>query len=85
MKNNSWYLKWLAAKGNRLYDLKNQIDMTDANIHPEDYAMMDDHYLDLAHDSSVVHFYFNNLYNEEETAFEAVPPIGNVIFSIFWL
>ena len=32
---------------------------------------------DLAHDSSVVHFYFDDLFKEKESAFEAPSPIGN--------
>ena len=77
LKNNSWYHNWLKATGNRLYDLENQITKTDASDYQDDYSMMEDHYHDLAHDSSVVHFYFDNLYKEKETAFEAPPPMGN--------
>ena len=76
LKNNSWYHKWLKATGNRLYDLENQIAKTDPSIYQADYSMMEDHYHDLAQDSSVVHFYFDDLYKEKETAFEAPPPMG---------
>ena len=82
LKNNSWYHKWLKATGNRLYDLENQIAMTDANVHSDDYSLMEDHYQDLVHDSSVVHFYFEDLYKEKETAFEAPPPMGINLFEI---
>ena len=80
MKNNSWYLNWLNSKGNRLYDLKHQIEATDSSVHPDDYAMMEEHYHDLAHETSVVHFYFDGLYKEKETAFDQKPPMGNICF-----
>ena len=51
--------------------------MTDPRIYQDDFALMEDHYHDLAHDSSVVHFYFDDLYKEKESAFEAPPPMGN--------
>ena len=51
--------------------------MTDARVYSNDYTMMEDHYHDLAHDSSVVQFYFDDLYMEKEIAFETPPPIGN--------
>ena len=41
--------------------------------------MMEDHYHDLAHDSSVVHFYFDDLYKEKETTFERPAPLGNIV------
>ena len=78
LKNNSWYHNWLKATGNRLYDLGHQIAKTDPNVYKDDFSMMEDHYHDLAHDSSVVHFYFDDLYKEKETAFEAPPPMGNI-------
>ena len=79
LKNSSWYHNWLRATGNRLYDLDNQISMTDSSIYPHDFAMMENHYYHLAHDSSVVHFYFNDLYKEKETVSEMPPPMGNVL------
>ena len=78
LKNNSWYHNWLKATGNRLYDLEHQIVKTDPSVYQDDYAMMEDHYHDLAHDSSVVHFYFDDLYKEKETAFETPPLMGIV-------
>ena len=72
----------MKSTGNRLYDLEHQIANTEASVYPDDYAMMEDHYQDLASDSSVVHFYFDDLYKEKETAFEAPPPMGNT-FLIF--
>ena len=82
LKNNSWYHNWLKATGNRLYDLENQIAKTDPSVYQDDYSMMEDHYHDLAHDSSVVHFYFDDLYKEKETAFEAPPPMGKTCIQI---
>ena len=77
LRNNSWYHNWLRAPGNRLYDLEHQIGVTYANVYPDDYTMMVEHYRDLAYDSSTVHFYFDDLYIEKETAFEAPPQISN--------
>ena len=85
LKNNSWYYKWLKATSNRLYDLENQIAQTDSSVYQDDYAMMEDHYHDLAHDSSVVHFYFDNLYKEKEIAFEAPPPMGKTYQYLKWI
>ena len=82
LKNNSWYHNWLKATGNRLYDLENQIAKTDPSIYQDDYSMMEDHYHDLVNDSSVVHFYFDDLYKEKETAFEAPPPMGKTCIQI---
>ena len=79
LKNNSWYHNWLKTTGNRLYDLENQIDKTDSSFYQDDYSMMEDHYHDLAHDSSVVHFYFDDLYKEKETTFERPAPLGNIV------
>ena len=78
LKNNSWYHNWLKASGNRLYDLEHQIAKTDPSTYQDDNSLMEDHYHDLARDSSVVHFYFDDLYKEKETAFEAPPPMGNI-------
>ena len=76
IKNNSWYINWLKSKGNRLYDLENQIVQTDTTIYTNDYALMEEHYHNLAYESSIVHFYFDDLYREKHSAIDVPPPMG---------
>ena len=70
LKNNSWYLRWLQSKGNRLYDLENQLTRYYFKGSPYDYALMEDHKEKLINDTSVLHFYFTNLRIEKERSIE---------------
>ena len=83
IKNNSWYINWLKSNGNRLYDLENQIAHTDNTLLLYDYDLMEEHYHNLAYESSIVHFYFDDLYREKHSAIDVPPPMGkNYLFAI---
>ena len=72
LKNDSWYIQWLRSKGNRLFDLENQITRYLFNGSVHDYALMQDHKRHLMNDTSVLHFYFGKLRSERKKA--ADPP-----------
>ena len=70
LKNNSWFIRWLQSKGNRLYDLENQLTRYFFKESLHDYALMEDHKMKLMNDTSVLHFYFGNLRFEKERSME---------------
>ena len=68
LKNDSWYIQWLKSKGNRLYDLENQLNRPFFNGSVHDYALMQDHKRHLMNDTSVLHFYFGKLRSDGNRA-----------------
>ena len=81
LKNDSWYIRWLQTEGNRLYDLENQLTRYYFQGSPHDYALIEDHKQKLMNDSSVLHFYFDNLQFEKKRAFEP-PSTPSISYSI---
>ena len=74
LKNDSWYIRWLQSKGNRLFDLENQLTRYYFKGSQHDYALIEDHKMKLMNDTSVLHFYFGNLRFEKERTME--PPLA---------
>ena len=81
LKNDSWYIRWLRSKGNRLFDLENQLTRPFFNGSIHDYALMEDHKKHLMNDTSVLHFYFGKLRSEREKAVD--PPATPSMYSNF--
>ena len=80
LRNDSWYIQWLKSKGNRLYDLENQLSRPFLNGSVHDYALMHDHKRHLINDTSVLHFYFGKLRSEREKTVD--PPATPSIFTL---
>ena len=83
LRNDSWYIQWLRSKGNRLYDLENQLTRPFFNGSVHDYALMQDHKRHLMNDTSVLHFYFGKLRSEREKPVD--PPGTPSIFQLITL
>ena len=79
LRDDSWYIQWLMSKGNRLFDLENQLTRPFFNGSVHDYALMQDHKRHLMNDTSVLHFYFGKLRSERKRA--ADPPATPSIYS----
>ena len=77
LRNNSWYVQWLMTKGNRLYDLENQLVRPYFNGSLYDYVLMEDHKRHLMNDSSILHFHFGHLRFERTRTFDPPPSLSN--------
>ena len=77
LRNDSWFMQWLMSKGNRLFDLENQLTRPLFNGSVHDYALMQDHKRHLMYDTSVLHFYFGKLRSGRKEAVDqpATPSI----------
>ena len=71
--NDSWFVQWLQSKGNRLFDLKNQLTKPYFKGSPYDYSLMKDHKRHLMNDTSVLHFYFDALRTERKRGIDPAP------------
>ena len=82
LRNDSWYIQWLMSKGNRLFDLENQLTrpyLFNGSVY--DYALMQYHKRHLMNDTSVLHFYFGKLRSGRKKAVD--PPPTPSIHSTF--
>ena len=70
LKNDSWYIRWLKSKGNRLFDLENQLVVPYFNGSVHDYFLMESHKRHLMNDTSVLHFYFGKLRSNKKRTME---------------
>ena len=70
---DNWFVQWLRSKGNRLYDLENQLTRPYFSGSLHDYAIMQDHKRHLMNDTSVLHFYFGKLRFERKRAIDPPP------------
>ena len=83
LKNDSWYIQWLRSKGNRLFDLENQLITPYFNGSIHDYALMEDHKRHLKNDTSVLHFYFGQLRSDKKRAIDPSSTQSMTLFSFF--
>ena len=81
LMNNSWYVEWLKSKGNRLYDLENQLTRPYFNGNLYDYALMEDHRKHLMNDTSVLHFYFGKLKSDRKKTIDPAASPSNHYYS----
>ena len=86
LRNDSWYIQWLMSKGNRLFDLENQLTRPLFNGSVHDYALMQDHKRHLMNDTSVLHFYFGKLRSERKKGIDtpATPSMCSNFLQITW-